>query len=273
MTPGDGRNHEDHLISVIMPTFNAAGYISDAVHSVLSQEGAGLELVVQDGGSRDDTLSILEATDDPRISVDSRPDHGLGEALNRAISRANGDWIVWLNADDLLTPGAIEAVAPFLSGTAEILCGDFAQIDADGEQRKLYLASALDRRRLFRRGAYVFMGGTLVKRDVFDRVGGFDEDLHFCADWDFCVRAADQVESVHVSSCLAGYRFHPGSLSVKNPWRFFPEGIRVVRRHATGPRDLAAGFLCLARIALYVATRPLWTSRAWRRLAPSSKRL
>src|SRR5688500_1451612 len=113
-----------------MPALDAADDDSAAVGSVLSQSGAELEVVVQDGGSQDETLAILERIADPRITVESRPDSGLGSALNRALARAKGDWVVWLNADDLMMPGAIEGMAPHLSGSAGVLCGDFARIDA-----------------------------------------------------------------------------------------------------------------------------------------------
>lgn len=264
---------DEQTISVVMPTFNAAGYVREAVDSVFAQCGAGLELVVQDGGSQDETLSILQQLDDPRISVDSRPDGGLGEALNRGVARSTGQWLVWLNADDLLMPGAVESVAGHLAGSADIICGDFAQINADGERRKLYISSPLERRRLFRRGVYVFMGATLVRREVFDRIGGYAEDLHYCADWDFCVRAAGAGRSIHVPSCLAGYRFHEDSLSVKNPWKFFPEGIRTTWRNAESGGERIAAFLCLSRIVAYVVTRRIWVSDLWRRWGPSSKRL
>ena len=86
----------------------------------LTQNGATLELVVQDGGSDDETLSVLETIDDPRLSIESRPDSGLYQGLNRAIARARGDWILWLNGDDVLTPGAIAAVAPHLGQPVEV---------------------------------------------------------------------------------------------------------------------------------------------------------
>ena len=111
-------------------------------------------------------------------------------------------------------------------------------------------------------------------REVYERLGGYDEQLGLCGDYEFTLRIADQVRSVHVPSHLASIRFHPASLTSNRPWGFFREVAQARRRHGGFTLgNLAGSARDLGSIALYVLGRPIWTSDAWRRLRPSAKRL
>src|SRR5713101_2181320 len=113
-------------ISVVIPCFNARSTVEETLRSVLSQDAKAYEVIVQDGGSNDGTLEILHRYGGD-ISYVSEPDAGQSDALNRAIQRANGDIIGWLNADDIYTPGAFRLVADaFIQyPSADLVYGDF----------------------------------------------------------------------------------------------------------------------------------------------------
>src|SRR5215210_6783337 len=115
-----------------MPSLNHGRFIDAAIASALGQKGADLELIIQDGGSTDETAEVVRSFDDERIIYDSEPDRGQSHAINMALERASGDWVVWLNADDLLASDALRAVAGLLQGDHEVIFGDFGYIDEKG---------------------------------------------------------------------------------------------------------------------------------------------
>jgi glycosyltransferase involved in cell wall biosynthesis len=98
------------LVSVVMPSLNQAEFIVSAVQSVLSQSYGHLELIVADGGSTDGTLALLQQQQglDSRLRWMSEPDTGPADALNKALRRARGTIVGWLNSDDLYAEGAID---------------------------------------------------------------------------------------------------------------------------------------------------------------------
>src|SRR2546430_4160523 len=89
-------------LSVVVPSLNSGRFIRHALSSVLAQESVDLEVIVQDGGSSDETREIIRDYGDDRILLVTESDDGQAEALNRAVQRATGEWILWLNADDVL---------------------------------------------------------------------------------------------------------------------------------------------------------------------------
>lgn len=97
------------LFSIVMATFDAAQWLERALASVLGQDFPHWELLVQDGDSGDGTLEILESCKDSRVSVVTKPDHGVYHAWNRAVSRANGEWALFLGADDFLVDNGVLA--------------------------------------------------------------------------------------------------------------------------------------------------------------------
>ena len=90
------------FFSIVMATFNAAQHMGRALDSVLGQDCAEWEVLVQDGASTDDTLAIARARNDSRVRIASQADHGVYHAWNRAIGRAAGEWVLFLGADDFL---------------------------------------------------------------------------------------------------------------------------------------------------------------------------
>jgi glycosyltransferase involved in cell wall biosynthesis len=260
------------LISVIMPSLDSGEYIAAAIESVLAQDGQPLELVIQDGGSQDRTLEVVRSFADPRISLRSEPDRGQADALNRAIARANGAWILWLNADDLLVPGTLADVGPLLDGPYDLVYGDFSTVGPDGTLLKRYRSSELRFWRLLAFGCYVFSGTILVRRETVARYGGFDPDLYFAMDYDFLLRVASGVRAVHARREIARFRIHPKAKTNRHVWPLLREDFGVRRRYASrSPLLLACIAFGEARALGYHLLRPLWQSGAWRSVRPSKR--
>lgn len=122
-------------VSILVPSFNSGPYLIEAIRSALDQHGVNLEVVIQDGGSMDKSLATVAGVGDPRLLLTTEPDGGQSDFLNRALRRATGgEFVVWLNADDLLEPGALaELLRAARERNLDVVHGNFEIIDADGE--------------------------------------------------------------------------------------------------------------------------------------------
>lgn len=261
-------------VSVLVPSYNSGDFLAPALRSALDQDGVGLEVLVQDGGSADGSLDRAAGElADPRVHLSVEPDSGQADALNRALRRATGTWVAWLNADDLLEPGGLLALLEAAPPDADAVYGDFRTLDTSGRTLKRYTSAPLEVERLLRHGHYVFSGALLVRRDVLERLGGFREELHYCMDYDLLLRIAAHARSHHVARVVAGYREQPASKTSTASLGFLREHVRVAREHGGFARGRALG---TARAILghsaYAATRPLWQTDLWRRLRPAVHR-
>ena len=251
-------------ISVVVPSFNSGDYLRAALESALGQDPPPFEVIVQDGGSTDRSLDILRSLGDTVIWR-SEPDRGQTDALNRAIARATGDILVWLNADDLLAPGAFAAVTRAFADHPEIefAYGDFDMVRSDGSTFRRYRSSPYDPERVFIHGCYIFSGAIFYRRTLMERVGPFDEALHACMDFDYLLRLGP-VASAHVGSTVAKFRMSGAGKSTSMRSRFLREAHDVRWRRAG--RSLRLRLLTLfldLETAVSLWTQPLRLTRAW----------
>jgi glycosyltransferase involved in cell wall biosynthesis len=261
-------------VSVLVPSFNSGDYLALALRSALDQEDVELEVLIQDGGSTDGSLAAA-ATElaDPRVRLRVESDGGQADALNRALDRARGTWIAWLNADDLLEPAGLRTLLDAAPDQAEAIFGDFQTIDASGGALKRYTAAPLEVERLLRHGHYVFSGALLVKRELIDRLGGFRSELNYCMDYDLLLRIASHARAHQVDAVVASYREQPASKTSTASLGFLLEHVRVAREHGGFRRDRAVGTTrAILAHAGYKATRSLWDTDLWRRLRPAVHR-
>lgn len=187
-------------------------------------------MIVQDAGSTDATAELIAQLGDPRVRLVVEPDHGQSDALNRAIARARGEWICWLNVDDLLRPGLFAAAEG--AGDADVIYGDFEWIDdQDRQLRHFRPAPELSQERLLADGCYVFSGAMLLRRSLFARFGPLDEGLHLTMDYDFFLRISPHVRAHYVAQTLGAFRVHGDSKTSAITWGVFVETAKVRRRH------------------------------------------
>lgn len=127
------------MISVIVPAYNVEAYIADCLESILSQSYADLEIIVVNDGSTDRTLDIIEeyASKDNRLRIISQPNGGPSVARNKGLEMAQGEWLMFVDSDDLLLPGAIESLLHLAQATqSDIACGEFVRRINDKHQKK-----------------------------------------------------------------------------------------------------------------------------------------
>ncbi len=206
-------------VSVIIPAYDAARWLREAIVSVLNQNFQDFEIVVVDDGSTDDTRQIVESFTDSRLRYIYQPNRGLSAARNTGIRAALGRYIALLDADDVFKPDKLAKQVAILEGEPNIglvLCG-YELIDESGRvlrEEKPYLrVPEVDLRTVLFWNP-LLPSTLLIRRVWLDRVGMFDESLRRYEDWDFAVRIAFAgCQMRWVRETLLGYRRHQANMS------------------------------------------------------------
>jgi glycosyltransferase involved in cell wall biosynthesis len=222
------------MISVVTPTLNQAGTIEETIQSVAAQDYPSFEHIVVDGGSTDGTLDILERH--PQLRWISEADRGQSDAINKGIDMSEGEIVAYLNSDDVLRPGAFQAVAEAFAAHPQsgVVVGDCDIIDAKSRVEGLFRAR-LDRREDLLRywewgtGFCLPQPSVFVRRELFDRVGGFREPLHLAMDYEMWLRLAACTEFTVVSKTLAGFRVTPDTKTRRQRYAMTLEAYLVSR--------------------------------------------
>jgi len=201
-------------VSVVIPTYNYGRYIAEAIDSALAQTYAPLEIIVVDDGSTDDTRAVLAPYGD-KIRTICQQNAGVAAARNTGIAAARGEYIAFLDSDDLWHPRKLELqMARFDADPSLGLVHCGVEIfDSDGRTTGT-IEHGLDGRiaaALLRLDEEVLSApGTsiVVPRRVAEEVGGYDVRLAPSEDWDFCYRVAVRYPVAFVPELLVRYRLH-----------------------------------------------------------------
>lgn len=185
------------LVSVILPTYNRAHCLPRAIESVLAQSYAHLELLVVDDGSTDGTDVLLKTYSDARLRVLSPGRLGsAAKARNYALAHAQGTFIAFQDSDDVWLIEKLEKQIAYAQAQAHpqaavIACG-YLVVMTSGLRAEYRGAGLLERQSdfnsLMTRGHQISTPAWLVRREAFDRVGGFDETMHTWEDWELSMR-------------------------------------------------------------------------------------
>lgn len=206
------------LVSVVIPNYNYAPYLRETIDSVLSQSYAPIEVVVVDDGSTDNSLEVLRAYG-RSIKVIQQRNQGVSAARNLGVQESSGEYVAFLDADDVWLPTKVEKqVARFQSdadlglvhvGLQEVsLQGDVLRTRLEGLEgwvsHELLLLS---------RAVVLGAGsGAMIPREVFREVGGCDSRLSTSADWDLCYRISRRYRVGFVPEVLFKYRMHSSNM-------------------------------------------------------------
>ena len=181
-------------VTIITPSFNQAAFVERTLRSVLDQDYPDLEYLVVDGGSTDGSADIIARYADRLAWWVSEPDDGQTDALNKALRRATGDVVGYVNSDDYLLPGALaEAVAVLERRGASWMAGACRFVDGDtGEVDHVWTPTLPQGRRFswMQQPWSVPQPATFWRRELFERLGPFRQDMHYVFDTEFMLRLA-----------------------------------------------------------------------------------
>lgn len=204
------------LVSVIIPCYKQAHYLASAVESVRAQTYPRHEIIVVDDGSPDDAAAVAGRYREVRCVRQSN--QGLAAARNRGIRESRGEYLVFLDADDRLTPDALEVNASCLEARPgfAFVSGRYRYIAADGSPLPTDLklvTGAVGYEDLLRNNHVRGIMSVMFRRWVFDRVGAFDTSLRASEDYDLYLRVAWSFPIYCHGRVASEYRRHPESMS------------------------------------------------------------
>lgn len=205
-------------VSVLMPCYNGAKYILESIDSVLSQSFDDFELIIVDDQSNDDTFSIINAIDDPRVKVYKNDvNQGLVGNWNSAIEKSSGDYIHFLFQDDLMLPGALDAGVKALDSHPQCsLCFSSSNvIDSTGSvtmRRRPFKSDCIFDGRTFARktfrsyNIYGEPSNVLFRRSAYLEVGPFNDALSYSPDWEYWIRLSLVGDVYYLSGKFSAFR-------------------------------------------------------------------
>jgi glycosyltransferase involved in cell wall biosynthesis len=233
-------------ISVITPSFNQGKYIEATIHSVLGQDYPNLEYIIMDGGSSDNTLSILRRYED-RVIWFSEKDRGQSHAINKGLRCSTGEIVAFLNSDDIYENGALMAVGQYFQNhpAAMWLTGQCKTVDENLREVRKWVTFYKDFwLRLKSYPAllvlnYISQPATFWRKSLVDEVGFIDEELCFVMDYDYWLRIG-RCNPLHViPKNLASFRTHTSSKTRSLTKVDSDEELNMIRRYTNSSVILA----------------------------------
>jgi GT2 family glycosyltransferase len=201
------------LVSVVIPSYNRADYIAETIESVLQQTYEPIEIIVIDDGSKDNTREVVERFA-PKVRYVWQENAERGASRNHGLRLAEGEFIAFLDSDDVWLPAKTEMGVEFLLKRPEIglLCTDAIQIDEHGEGERVLRARGCSGRvtdELLSEN-FVIMPTHLARTSVVREIGGFREEreLSGSEDWEMWVRLSLVADVAYVPQVTAKYRIH-----------------------------------------------------------------
>jgi len=224
-------------ITIITPSLNQGRFLERAICSVLDQGYRGLEYIIADGDSTDETAELIEFYRGDLTAVIREADEGPADAVNKALERATGDVVGVLCADDLLMPGALDTVARAFAqpGGPQWLVGHALHVDEDDGYLGQLVPDAPKSLASYLKHDSGFLPGvsTFYRRGLFDRVGGFEAKYHQAFDYEMsCRLLAKDIEPAILPQALAARREHAEARMSTHPIERGVEYINAARLHA-----------------------------------------
>jgi hypothetical protein len=205
-------------LSIVTPNYNQGRWLEEAIHSATVGTAPGIDHHVRDGGSTDESRTVLERNDVRLASWVSAPDDGQAAAVRDGLSATTGidsDLMAWLNADDFFLPGAVDFVRAYFACHPEIdvVYGNRVLVDEDSREIGRWHLPPHDDD-VLRLYDFVPQETLFWRRRVWDRVNGVDPGFKFALDWDFLLRLQSAgARIVHLPRFLGAFRLHQNQKS------------------------------------------------------------
>lgn len=218
--------------SIVTASYNQGRFIRDCIESVRAQTGVDWEHIVQDAGSTDETAAVLQEY--PHLQVTCEKDQGMSDGINRGFRKATGDWVMWLNTDDYLLPGALARVQEFAekNPAADMIYGDVHFVDGAKRLLRVKREHRFDFNVLLYYGCYIQSTATFLRRKIITAGHLLDVDYRVVMDFEYYVRLARLGYRIqYAPGPVAAFRWHETNTSAVQHERRHQERLRVQRAH------------------------------------------
>lgn len=271
-------------ISVVIPTYNRGAAIGATVESALSQDVAPeeVEIIIVDDGSTDDTLSILQSLygQNPRVRLFLIPNAGVANARNFGLEKARGEFVAFLDHDDLWFPQKLEKQLEAIKRSEKIgvVYCNWQHFDKNGIlqshdphvwQPRFELGRKGVLQKMLMGNLIISMSVPLIRTELLRRVGGFDPKMVPCDDWDVWIRLANRSEFVGLRETLVQYHQHEAQQSRDEDamwaadnrirWKYW----RLILRHPRTIPSLTVPLFFWKTRHSYVAVKAALFERKW----------
>lgn len=216
------------LVSIITPTLNSERFIGDNINSILSQTYPNIEHIIIDGGSSDNTLSIVKDLDQKAVVI-SEPDKGISDAFNKGLKIAKGGIIAILNSDDYYAHSRVvqKIVKIFTSKDhVNIIYGKVQCIDQETGKTLVILGEPFSLKKM-KKGLITPHPAIFARREVYEAVGPFSLEYSVCMDYEYFLRATKQYEPYFIDEVLTIMRW--GGISTRNMYHGHKEAYVIFR--------------------------------------------
>jgi glycosyltransferase involved in cell wall biosynthesis len=233
------------VVSVLMPVYNAALFLQDAIESILKQSVGNLEFLIIDDGSTDNSSGILSfyTQSDSRIQLITRENKGISYTRNQLVELAKGKYIAWMDADDISLPDRLELMLNWLERNSDYVAVGCKAVFMDSEGVDICnWKTPLDHKDIDachitgNGGAIVFPSSVMLKKAVIN-VGGFVEELTGAEDLDLFLKLAEIGKIANIDNSLYKYRLHLKSISHTQSDKIKQDNYSVIK-HACSRRGL-----------------------------------
>lgn len=248
-------SEEYPLISIVTPSLNQGSFLESAIRSVLDQNYPNLQYIIIDGGSKDDSISIIRSYEKHLDFWVSEKDRGQSHAINKGFIRSKGSILGWLNADDQLEPGALHFIAKKFSSGSSWIAGA-SRIERPGKKEAYIKRPEKNLRTEDILPWFINwfpQPSTFWSRGLWEKAGPLNESLHYVMDYDLWLKMSRFAVLETVPEILSSCRWHSGSKSYSQRTRVYREMAKVMRRHSVN-----RGLLPRAACYLGMCCKWLW---------------
>lgn len=202
----------NHLISIIVPSFNQGAFIRQTIESCLEQDYRPIEIIVIDGASTDNTVEVLKSFGDiPELKWISEPDDGVVDAVNKGLRKARGEIAAIQSSDDYYLPNCFSAVIGAFQQNpdAGLVFGDIERVDAGGNRSGGSSNPPFSMPRLLSRELFIYQPAAFFRRELALELGGWNPEIPYVPDTDLWFRLAFCSKVILCPKEIAACRSHP----------------------------------------------------------------
>jgi glycosyltransferase involved in cell wall biosynthesis len=225
------------LVSVVIPTYNRAHLIREALESVFSQTFKDYEVILIDDGSTDGTEAIIQEHYAGRLRYVKQKNTGISGARNRGIALAKGKYVAFLDSDDRWLPEKLQKQFDYMEAHPKtgLLCTKLARYEIGGDGKMEICPAGFPKHfsELLEGPNFIPTTTTMVRRECFEKTGVFDPALQVAEDWDLWIRIGKVYEMHCLDDILAEHRDHPQKTTrdlikvYDGFWRFYAKNLRL----------------------------------------------